>query len=157
MLKKKIVYAAGMLMAYAMMGTGAALAADASNMAATAATWEKEYNAGNLQAIVALYTADACRMPPNEKLARGSDAILANIKSGRDHGAAKIKITVMMSETGGGVGHAMGTYELMGSDGKTLEHGKWMNASKKTADGWRVQCDIWNSDAPAPIPAEKAK
>jgi ketosteroid isomerase-like protein len=156
MLKKTIIYSAGLIV-YALIGTCAAIAADASNMAATAATWEKEFNAGDLKAIVALYAADGCRMPPNEKMVSGSDAILANIKSAKDHGAAKIKIAVTMSVTGGGVGHAMGTYELMGADGKTLDHGKWMNASNKTKDGWRVQCDIWNSDAAAPTPTEKAK
>lgn len=156
MLKKTVVCAAG-LMAYAMIGTGAALAADASNMAATAATWEKGFNSGNLKAVVALYAADACRMPPNEKVISGSDAILASMKSAKDRGAAKIIIAVTMSETGGSVGHAMGTYELLGADGKSLEHGKWMNASKKTKDGWRIQCDIWNSDAPAPTPTAKAK
>lgn len=156
MLKKTILCSAG-LMVCALIGSGVALAADASNMVALASTWEKDFNSNNLQGIIAMYAADACRMPPNEKLAKGSDAILANIKSGKDHGAAKIKIAVTMSETDGSMGHAIGTYELLGADGKSMDRGKWMNVSSKTAGGWKVQCDIWNSDAPPPPPAAAPK
>ena len=71
-----------------------AAAADKSGLAGRAVTWEKEYNAGNLAAVQALYTADGCRMPPNQPVAQGSEAILAQLKAGKDRGLAKVKITV---------------------------------------------------------------
>jgi hypothetical protein len=40
-----------------------------------------------------------------------------------------------MSETDGSVGDAMGAYELMGGDGKTLEHGKWMTRKLLASSG----------------------
>ena len=39
-----------------------AAAADKSYVAGLAAVWEKEYNAGNLAAVVALYASDGCCM-----------------------------------------------------------------------------------------------
>jgi hypothetical protein len=48
----------------ALLAVFSAAAADVSDIAARAATWEKEYNANNLDAVVALYAADGCRMPP---------------------------------------------------------------------------------------------
>ena len=68
------------------------LAADKSDVAARAATWEKEYNAGNLAAVVALYAPDGCRMPPNQEAVHGRDAILAQLKAGKDRGFAQVKI-----------------------------------------------------------------
>jgi ketosteroid isomerase-like protein len=125
-------------------------ASDKSNVAGRAATWEKEYNAGNLEAVVALYTADGCRMPPNQELVRGSDAILAALKAGKDHGYAKVKVTVTAAESSGDVGYGMGTYEVTGADGSHVDHGKWMLASKKVSGTWKTTCDIFNSDMPMP-------
>ena len=127
-----------------------AMAADESDMAATAATWEKEYNAGNFEAVAALYGADGCRMPPNQETAKGTAGILAALKSGREQGIAKIKIGVTSAETTGDMGYAVGTYEITGPDGKHVDHGKWMNVSKKVNGTWKIQCDIWNSNMAVP-------
>jgi ketosteroid isomerase-like protein len=127
-----------------------ALAGDKSDVAARAATWEKEYNAGNLDAVVALYAPDGCRMPPNRELARGRDAILAQLKTGKDRGAANVKIAVTGAETEGDLGYGMGTYVVTGADGSHVDHGKWMLISKKIDGKWLTTCDIFNSDMPMP-------
>jgi ketosteroid isomerase-like protein len=108
----------------AMLAAVPALAADASDLAGRAATWEKEYNAGNLKAVQALYAADGCRMPPNQKAVQGNEATLAQIKAGKDMGWAKVKIAVTAAETSGDLGYGTGTYEIMGADGSHLDHGK---------------------------------
>jgi ketosteroid isomerase-like protein len=125
-----------------------AMAADESNYAARAAAWEKEYNAGNLDAVAALYTADGCRMPPNTQTVTGTAGIQAQLKKGYDMGGTKIKITLSMAETSGNMSTASGTYELMKADGSTMDKGKWMSVSKKSDGAWKIQCDIWNSDIP---------
>jgi ketosteroid isomerase-like protein len=132
-----------------------ALAADKSDVAARAATWEKEYNAGNLAAVVALYAPDGCRMPPNQEAVHGRDAILAQLKDGMDRGAAKVKIAVTAAESSGDVGYGSGTYVITGADGSHFDHGKWMLASKKVDGKWVTQCDIFNSDMPMPSGAMK--
>jgi uncharacterized protein (TIGR02246 family) len=127
-----------------------AMAADEADMSAMAATWEKEYNAGNLEAVAALYAADGCRMPPYQETAKGAQGILAALKSSKEQGIAKIKIGVTTAETMGDMGYAIGTYEITGADGKHVDHGKWMNVSKKVSGTWKIHCDIWNSNMAPP-------
>lgn len=126
------------------------LAADQSDLAGRAVTWVKEYNADNLNGVAALYAADGCRMPPNAEIVHGSDGILAQLKTGKTQGGAKIKVTVTSAETMGDMGWGSGTYELMGADGTPVDSGKWMNVSKKIKGTWKFQCDIWNSNKPLP-------
>jgi ketosteroid isomerase-like protein len=127
-----------------------AVAADKSDIAALAAVWEKEYNANNLAAIQALYAADGCRMPPNQEAVHGSEAILSQLKAGKDRGLAKVKITVTTAESSGDLSYGTGTYEITGADGSHLDHGKWMLVRKKSSGAWKTQCDIFNSDMPLP-------
>jgi ketosteroid isomerase-like protein len=126
------------------------LAADQSDLAGRAATWEKEYNADNLNAVAALYAADGCRMPPNQETSNGSAAILAQLKSGKEQGIAKVKIGVTSAESMGDMGWGSGTYEIIGADGAQVDKGKWMDVSKKVKGSWKIQCDIWNSNMPLP-------
>jgi ketosteroid isomerase-like protein len=128
-----------------------AAAADSSGVAARAATWEKEYNADNLAGVVALYASDGCRMPPNQEAVHGSDAILAQLKAGKDRGLAKVKIAVTSAESSGDLGYGTGTYVITGADGSHIDHGKWMLISKKSKGAWKTQCDIFNSDMPMPM------
>ena len=138
------------LMLVAVLAVAPAAAADSSGLAARAATWEKEYNADNLAGVVALYASDGCRMPPNQELVRGGDAILAQLKAGKDRGAAKVKITVTSAESSGDLGYGTGTFVITGADGAHVDHGKWMLVSKKSNGVWKTQCDIFNSDMPMP-------
>lgn len=152
---RKAVCCGVVLMLGAVLAGVPAAAADKSDVAGRAATWEKEYNAGNLAAVVALYAPDGCRMPPNQAAARGSDAILANLKAGKDRGLAKVKIVVTGAESSGDLGYGTGTYVVTGADGSHVDHGKWMLVSKKTNGVWKTQCDIYNSDMPMPASSMK--
>jgi ketosteroid isomerase-like protein len=133
----------------------AAMAADKSDVAGRAATWAKEYNANNLAGVVALYTPDGCRMPPNQPLVRGRDAILAQLKAGKDAGLATVKVTVTAADSSGDVGYGTGTYEVTHADGSHADHGKWMLYSKKVDGKWLTDCDIFNSDMAMPSGAMK--
>ena len=148
---KRLVCFGLVLMLAAVLAVAPAAAADSSGLAARAATWEKEYNAGNLAAVVALYASDGCRMPPNQEAVHGSDAILAQLKAGKDRGLAKVKIAVTSAESSGDLGYGTGTYVITGADGSHIDHGKWMLISKKSNGAWRTQCDTFNSDMPMPM------
>jgi ketosteroid isomerase-like protein len=126
------------------------MAADQSDLAGRAATYEKEYNANNLSGVAALYAKDGCRMPPNEETIHGTEAIIAQLKNGKTQGGAKIKIAVTSAETMGDMAYGSGTFEIIGADGTQMDKGKWMNVSKKIAGSWKIQCDIWNSSMPMP-------
>jgi len=131
------------------------LAADSSDVAGRAATWAKDYNAGDLNALVTLYAPDGCRMAPNRPLLRGRDAILADLKAGKDAGLAMVKVTVTAADSSGDIGYGMGTYEVKRADGSHADHGKWMLYSKKVDGKWLTECDIFNSDIAAPAGAKK--
>jgi ketosteroid isomerase-like protein len=152
---KKVFCCGLILMLAAVLAAVPAAAADSSGLAARAATWEKEYNADNLAGVVALYASDGCRMPPNQEAVHGSDAILAQLKSGKDRGLAKVKIAVTSAESSGDSGYGTGTYVITGADGSHIDHGKWMLVSKKSNGVWKTQCDIFNSDMPMPAMSMK--
>jgi ketosteroid isomerase-like protein len=145
---KRVVACGLILMLGTLLTAVAAMAADKSDIAARAATWEKEYNANNLEAVVALYATDGCRMPPNQEAVHGRDAILAQLKAGKDQGAAQVKIAVTGAESSGDIGYGTGTYVITGADGSHVDHGKWMLVEKKTDGVWKTECDIFNSDMP---------
>lgn len=148
MLSKRIVCGGLALMLGAMLAAVPAVAADKSDLAGRAATWEKEYNAGNLAAVQALYAGDASRLPPNTKVVQGSAAILEQLKGLKDKGP-KVKIAVTSAESDGDVAYGMGTYEILGADGSHVDHGKWLNVSKKSNGTWKIQNDMYSSDMPA--------
>jgi ketosteroid isomerase-like protein len=152
---KKAVRCGLVLMLGAVLAAVPVAAADKSDVTGRAATWEKEYNAGNLSALVALYAPDGCRMPPNQEAVHGRHAILAQLKAGKDRGAANVKIVVTSAESSGDVGYGTGTYVITGADGSHVDHGKWMLVSKKTDGKWQTQCDIFNSDMPIPTSSMK--
>jgi ketosteroid isomerase-like protein len=150
MLMKKTVCCGLVLMLGAILAAVPATAADKSDLAGRVVTFEKEYNAGNLAAVQALYASDACRMPPNQKAIQGSEGILEHLKWGKDQGWAKVKLAVTSADSSGDLAYGTGTYEIMGADGSHVDHGKWMNVSKKSKGTWKIQCDIFNSDMPMP-------
>ena len=152
---KRIVCCGFVVVLAAMLAAVPAVAVDKSDVAGRAATWEKEYNAGNLAAVAALYASDGCRMPPNQEAVHGTEAILAQLKAGKDRGLAKVKIVVTSAESSGDLGYGMGTYEVISADGSRIDRGKWMNVSKKLNGKWKTQCDIFNSDMPLPTGGAK--
>ena len=129
-----------------------ALAADESDLAGRASAWQEAFNAGNLEAVAALYTADACRMPPNMESVEGQEAIAGNLQAFVDMGAAQVNLAVTEDESVGDMAYGAGTYEILGADGSHIDHGKWINISKRLNGEWKIYCDIWNTNMPLPTP-----
>jgi ketosteroid isomerase-like protein len=144
------------LAAVALLVVAPVFAADDSMMASTLEKWQTTFNAGDEAAVAALYAEDGCRLPPNAARIDGREAIAAAIALQHEQGIASVKLGLDNAMTSGDWGHSMGTWAVSDADGKELDHGKWMNVSHKTADGWRIQCDIWNSDLPLPAAGDMA-
>ncbi len=121
---------------------------DASDMAARAKSWQEAFNAGNPEAIAALYTEDGMRLPYQAPPVKGRTAITASIQAARDAGGSKAEIEVVGTESQGNMAWAHGTYVLKNAEGDMIEEGKWMNVSKKVGGEWLIHCDIWNTNAP---------
>ena len=141
----KFLMIAGLVLALA-----PAVSAGETDLAGRAATWAKSFNSDDLIGIARLYTEDGCRMPPNAEAIKGRPAIADYLKGMKEMGAAKVKISVTVDESSGDMAHGAGTYEILGADGSHIDHGKWMNVSKKVGGKWLIDCDIWNSDMPVP-------
>jgi len=146
----KIIRCGVLMLVGVMLLVAPALAADESNLAARAVTWETEYNADNLEALAAMYTEDGCRLPPNMEAVQGRAAIAGQVQAGKEAGAAQVKVTVTEAESIGDMAYGRGTYELTGADGSHIDHGKWINVSKRVNGEWKIHCDSWNSNMPVP-------
>lgn len=141
------------LVLMAAIGSLPASAADDSQMLERMTAWEKAYNAGDAAGVATHYAMDATRMGYQVPAVSGRDAISDSIVQTREAGVAKVKLTLGGSETAGNMGWAHGTYTLMDADGNKLQHGKWMNVSKRIKGNWMIQADMWNTNEPDPAPA----
>ena len=117
-------------------------------LAQLVADWEAAFNAGDLDDVVALYTSDAIRAPPQEELISGPDEIKAGLE---ESAGLTIKLTTAGGLLGDEVGSTWGYYELSGTvGGESIEEkGRWMNAVMKTSDGWKIYRDMWHESEPA--------
>jgi ketosteroid isomerase-like protein len=130
------------------------MAADPSDLAGRVVTWEKNYNADDTKAVAAMYTEDGCRMPPNQATVHGREGIQGQLDAGKKQGIAKVKLGLTSTTTSGDMAYGMGTYQILNAQGTAVDHGKWMNVSKKVGAEWKTYCDIWNSDVPLPAPTK---
>jgi ketosteroid isomerase-like protein len=108
------------------------------------ADWEAAFNAGDWDAVAALYTEDAVRYPPDMPPIEGRAAIRADLAQSA---GLQISVSVLGGMLGDEVGVNWGTYEITGSyEGQAvLERGRYMSAIKKMPDGSvKVYRDMWH-------------
>jgi len=96
------------------------------------------------------YAEDAVRMPPNEPLYQGRDAIMAASEALPP--VTSFTLTSQEIEGHGDLAWARGTFTLdmapPDADPVTME-GKWQAVYERQDDGsWLCVSDIWNTDAP---------
>jgi ketosteroid isomerase-like protein len=105
--------------------------------------WESAFNAGDYDALASLYTEDGRRMSP-------TDGILTGRAEIAESNAPFAGFTIELGTYGGmldnKIGSTWGMYQLSGVvDGEAVEiEGRWMNAVKMTAEGWKIHRDIWH-------------
>lgn len=118
--------------------------------------WADAAVAGDFEAIVQNYTADAVLMPPGAPRAEGTEAIRETL-TGWLQEAPPSSMTVTSDAitfaAAGDYAHAVGSWTMSGTgpDGSEYsDQGKFL-AVWKSADGdWKIVTDIWNSDNPPP-------
>jgi ketosteroid isomerase-like protein len=107
--------------------------------------WENALNAGDVDALVGIYSEDCVLMPPNAELMTGHDAARtafgAMIAGGQTGELETIKAIAA-----GGVGYHAGTYSLRDASGNLIDRGKYLEGWQKIAGEWKIVHDIWNSD-----------
>lgn len=120
---------------------------------AKAAVWEQNFNAGDIDGIVALYTEDARLLPPDAEMSQGLDAVRATFGGLIDAGlTGTLNTTEAM--VAGDIGYRFGTFSLQAPDGSEAYRGKYMEIWRQVGGEWKISADIWNSDQPAVAPAE---
>lgn len=108
--------------------------------------------ARDFDGVLASRAEDAVWMPPNAPLLVGKAKIRAFLEAGPTPTA--FVLTPGRTE-GGDVAYERGRYAystVIGAD-TVSESGKYLVILRRQADNsWRIAVDIWNTDAPAPIP-----
>lgn len=114
---------------------------------AAAADMAEAMNAGDAEAVAALYTEDGVMMPPGGEAVTGRAAVEAAIS---EHFEAMpgMRLTFETREVKAVHDYAIeiGGYVAEDADGAHLDHGKYLTVWTRTDDGWKVARDIWNSD-----------
>lgn len=116
-------------------------------------------NAADVESLVALFTEDAMRMPPDEPVVSGSDEIRRDIQTRLQQGSLEISIPVDETRIIGDHAYSRGTYQIMITlaDGSTVEeNGSWVNVMKRQEEGdWKIYLNIWNRDHAPVTPGEQ--
>ena len=116
--------------------------------------YQKAAVAGDVPALVALYTNDAVVMPPDMPMVKGKANVEAFHK--KMQAMAKlsdVQITPTDTQIIGDTAIDAGTYRqtVTPTGGKPMaDVGKYIVILKKQADGWKLAYEIYNADQPAP-------
>lgn len=104
---------------------------------------------GDAAAIAAMYTTDAQAFPPNSDVVRGRAAIQKLWEGAMGMGVKTVRLQATEVESHGTVAHEVGTYAMVGADGKELDNGKYIVIWKREGTAWKIHRDIWNTNKPA--------
>lgn len=121
---------------------------DGDEISALSDSWEAALNAGDLDALAALYTADALLMPPNEPAQRGQEAV-RTMFDGMIAAGLTLELTTLDARESGDTGYNVGVYTMRAADGTRIDTGKFAEIWKRSNGSWQIASDIWNSDMPA--------
>ena len=117
-------------------------------LAAMADRWEEGINTGDLDLLVSMYTSDARLMAPNTPMGQGSEAIRTAFGE-LIEGGITAELETLEAAVAGDLGYRVGTYSLFAADGSPVDTGKYVEVWQKTAAGWQIADDVYNSDLPA--------
>ena len=127
------------------------------------AQWNKDYEAKDLDKVVAHYTDDAVLMAPGTAPSGGKDAIRSGLKPMLLDPVFSLKFEASRVEVanGGDMAYTQGLYTLTLTDPATKkpfnDKGTYVTVYKKQGDGsWKAVSDIASSTTPsAPMPPGK--
>lgn len=158
MLKSAAIVAAGLVALAGCQKAAEDTTADEAEIAKSAPAWAAAYNAGDADALAAMYSEDATLQPPGAPAATGRDAIRAFLAADSANSKAA-GVTFHIPQAGavdvsGDLAYEAGTYSVTDASGATVDTGKYIGVFQKRDGKWLYVRDTWNSDnAPAPAPA----
>ena len=116
-------------------------------------SWDKAWNAGNVEALASLYTVDAIAMGPNHPAQADKDAIRASSQKYFDQFSEENRSIVEDVQVSGDLAVARGTQETRTSPksgGYSFQDkAKWITVfQRQTRGSWKILWEIYNSDLP---------
>jgi uncharacterized protein (TIGR02246 family) len=116
---------------------------------AVGAEFTAAMGAGDATAIANLYMLDAQLLPPNAPMITGRAGIEAYWRGMIEAIRPRVILTTLEVKGTDSMAVEVTRFVLTDSTGAALDEGKYMVWWERTADGWRMHTDIWNSDLPA--------
>ena len=120
------------------------------------ANWATNWNAGNLEKIIAPYAEEAVYQPPHHPTVHGRHAIHEYLKGPlQKHTVRDLKYEVTFVKHSGDLAYDVGVYSMTvptanGPDRQ--DRGKYLTVWRKQSTGdWKIVADCWSSDLP-PLP-----
>ena len=107
--------------------------------------FEGNASRGDTRGMAALYTAESQLLPPQGDFVNGRQAIGEFWQGVLDSGVAGVSLVTVEVESHGNTASEVGTFELLGADGKAVDQGKYIVIWKMEGDSWKLHRDIWNS------------
>ena len=128
---------------------------DAAAIQALVDEWTVAFNAGDVAGLVALYTDDAVRMPPNAPAYTGREAIEEAFSGLFEQFSGELTWPTEEIVVADGWAFHRGTYRAglapVAGDDVIEESGKVIVIFQQQPNGsWKVAREIWNSDLPLP-------
>ena len=114
-------------------------------IAAMSEKWEEAINGGDIEALVTADTSECRLMAPNAPMMQGSDAVRA-IFGEMIAAGITAELETLEAVVAADIGYRVGTYALFAPDGSPVDVGKYVELWRKTAAGWQISDDVWNSD-----------
>lgn len=113
------------------------------------------FGKGDSSLFLNCYASDACIMAANAPILCGRNAMLAFYRGGYKMGVRNVRFTTidLFNQTDQYVTE-QGVYETFDGNNQSMEKGKYLVLWEKTASGWKMFRDSFNSDTP---PARKLK
>ncbi|HEY4930398.1 MAG TPA: DUF4440 domain-containing protein [Terriglobales bacterium] len=129
----------------------ARIASVAATIRRIGSDWALHWNAGDLDKVVATYSADAVYLPSHHQAVHGREAIREYLRGPLSRGATDLAFDVTYIKQHGGVSWDVGTYRMSvpQADGTNKEdRGKYLTVWKRVGTRWLIAADAWSSDLP---------
>lgn len=158
-LKSAAVIAAGLFALAACQKPAMDIAALAEEMSRGMDAWAAAYNAGDADALAAMYADNGVVMPPYKPAAVGREAIREFLAA--DSGEARnagLTLALSSSDIGaaGDLAWHSGSYSVTDASGAKVDSGKFIEVRQMIDGKWMIVRDIWNSDLPPAAAAAEA-
>ncbi len=116
------------------------------------AEWARNWNAKNLDKLIASYAPDAVYMPPHHAAVHGRDKIREYLQTPLQHAATDLVYEVTYIKHSGDLAYDVGQYRLTvtHNGAQRKDQGKYLTVWRKQPGGdWKIAADCWSSDLAA--------